>query len=74
MGLNKPGPAASFYAPIIILLLFIISAVISAILVLGRAGILFWEKRYKESFTLLGWTIGWGILYLALFIFILFMK
>jgi len=74
MSLNKPGPAAPFYAPIIMLLLFIISAVISALLVLGRSGILFWERRYKESFTLLGWTIVWGILYLLLFIVVLFMK
>ena len=49
---------AAFYAPIIMLLLFILSAVVSALLVLGESGILFWEKKYKESFTLLGWTVG----------------
>lgn len=59
-------------APIIMLLLFIISAVISSILVLGKAGILFWEKKYSEAFTLLGWTVGWGIFYLILLIVILF--
>jgi len=55
--------AATFYAPVILLLLFILSAVISALLVLGKAGILFWEKKYKQSFILLGWTTGWGFFY-----------
>jgi hypothetical protein len=65
---NLPNTTAQFYAPIIMLLLFIISAVISGLLVLGRAGFLFWEKKYKESFTLVGWTVGWGVLYLVLFV------
>lgn len=63
-----PEANAEFYAPIIMLILFIMSAVISALLVLGKAGILFWDKKYKESFTLLGWTIGWGFFYFGLFI------
>lgn len=52
-----------FFAPIIMLLLFIISAVISALLVLGRFGVLFWDKHYREAFTLLGWTLGWCFFY-----------
>lgn len=60
-----------FYAPIVMLLLFIMSAVISALLVLGRAGILFWEKRYREAFVLVCWTLGWGFFYFALFILML---
>jgi len=67
--LNSNVP--SFYGPILFLLLFIISAVISASLVLGKTGILFWEKKYKESFTLLGWTVGWCILYFVLFFIII---
>lgn len=62
---------AEFYAPIIMLLVFVLSAVISASLVLGRAGILFWDKKYKESFTLIGWTVFWGIIYLLLVLLIL---
>jgi hypothetical protein len=58
----------NFYVPIIFLLIFIISAVISALLFLGRAGYLFWEKHYKESFTLLGWTIGWVVLYFTVLV------
>lgn len=59
------GPSTSeFLAPIVFLLLFVISVVTCGFLVLAKAGLLFWEKRYKESFTLIGWTIGWSALYL----------
>jgi predicted membrane protein len=64
--------SAEFLAPIIMLLLFVISAVISALLVAGRAGVLFWEKKYKEAFTLISWTIGWGALYFLLFVTMLY--
>lgn len=57
-----------FYAPIIMLLTFTFSAVISSLLVLGRAGMLFWEKKYRESLILVAWTVGWGFLYLLLII------
>jgi len=63
-----------FYAPIIMLLLFVLSAVICASLFLARAGFLFWEKKYKQSFTLLGWTVGWGIFYLILFLTVFYLK
>ena len=52
-----------FYGPILALLLFVLSAVISALLVLGRAGVLFWNKDYRQAFTLLGWTLGWDLFY-----------
>jgi hypothetical protein len=63
-----------YMAPIIMLLLFIISAVISSILVLGKVGILFWEKKYSKAFTILAWTIGWGIFYLILLLTTLFIS
>jgi hypothetical protein len=59
---------AQFFAPVVMLLLFIVSAVISGLLVLGRAGYLFWEKKYKESFSLVGLTVGWIIVYSGIFI------
>ena len=67
-------PVTKFYAPIIMLLTFVISAVVSATLVLGRAGVYFWDKKYKEAFTLVGWTVGWGLLYFVLFVFLLFLS
>lgn len=66
--------SAQYMAPIIMLLLFIISAVISASLVLGKSGVLFWEKKYREAFTLLAWTIGWGIFYFLLLLTILYIS
>lgn len=59
---------SEFYAPIIMLTLFVISAIISATLVLGRAAVLFWEKRYKECFAIVLWTVIWGFVYLSIFL------
>ncbi|OGV92558.1 hypothetical protein A3B57_03955 [Microgenomates group bacterium RIFCSPLOWO2_01_FULL_47_10] len=67
---NLDNNSAQFFTPIIMLLLFSISAVICSLLVLSRSGILFWEKKYSQAFTLLGWTVGWSLLYLLLFILI----
>lgn len=65
------GPQVTLFGPILFLLLFIVSAVISATLFLGRSGYLFWEKRYKESFTLLGYTILWSLFYFSVVFIIL---
>jgi len=62
-----------YMAPILMLLLFIISAVISSSLVLGRAGVLFWENKFSEAFTLLAWTIGWGVFYFVLLLAVLYL-
>jgi hypothetical protein len=68
---NIPKESPEFYAPVIMLLLFIMSAVISATIVLGRVAVLFWDKHYKPAFTLLGWTLGWMVFYFLMFLFIL---
>lgn len=65
--LNKTG-AEDFFAPVIMLILFVMSAVISATLLLGRAAVLFWEKNYKSSFEIILWNVIWGFVYFALFI------
>lgn len=59
------------YAPIIMLLLFIISAVISGGIVLGKAGMLFTQRKRAEAYRLVGWTVGWGIVYFGLFVVLL---
>lgn len=58
------GKLDNYLGPVLFLLIFIVSAVISATIFLGRAGFLFWEKHYRESFTLLGWTVSWGLFYI----------
>lgn len=69
------GPAGSFLGPMAFLLLFVVSAIISGFLVLAKAGFLFWEKKYKEAFTLVLWTLTWAIFYLiAVFIFLFISK
>ncbi len=60
-----------FIAPVIMLLLFVISAVITSLLVLGKAGVLFWERNYNQAFILLAWTLGWGSMYLVALLVIL---
>ncbi|MBU1000444.1 hypothetical protein KKE78_03570 [Patescibacteria group bacterium] len=60
------GKMNNYFGPILLLLIFVLSATISALLVLGRAGFLFWEKRYNEAFPLLFWTISWISFYLFL--------
>ena len=64
---NFSKTTAAFYQPIVILLIFVLSAVVTSMTVLGRAGFLFWEKRYKEAITLIGWTVGWIFLYVFVF-------
>ena len=63
---------SEFYAPIIMLTLFVISAVISALLILGRAAILFWDKKYAECFKIIYWTVLWGFTYLIIFFLLLY--
>lgn len=68
------APVGSFLGPMAFLLLFVVSAIISGFLVLARAGFLFWEKRYTEAFTLVGWTLVWSVLYLIVVFLILFIS
>jgi hypothetical protein len=65
------NPSNQFFAPIIMLLFFILSAVITATVVLGYPAIYFWEKKYKACFTLLGFTVAWGLFYFVLFLLML---
>jgi len=60
--------SSEFLAPIIMLLLFVISAVMSSSIVLGSSAVLFWERKYSDAFSLVAWTVGWEIFYFALLI------
>lgn len=67
------GKINNYYGPILFLLIFVLSAVISSTLVLGRAGFLFWEKRYKEAFPLFFWTVAWIFFYLVCVFLLIFL-
>jgi len=57
---GKFGP---YVGPVLILVLLVLSVLICGVLTLWQSLYLFWEKRYKEAFTLLGWTICWIFIY-----------
>lgn len=71
---NFEGKVDEAFAPVIMGLLLVISATITGLLVLGRSGILFWEKKRAESLSLLGWTLFWCIAYLGAIIAALLIK
>jgi hypothetical protein len=51
-----------------ILLMFVTSAVISAGIVLGRAGQLYIQKKQPEAYKLVGLTVVWMLAYFILFV------
>ena len=59
-GNNLFGPPFTFLGPTLFLVLFIVSAVICALLALGHPFILFWEKKQtKEALRLIAYTAAW---------------
>ena len=60
------GKMSGYLAPVAFLLLFMISAVITGILVLGKPALLFYEGNKKEAIRLLLLTLGWLAFYLAI--------
>jgi len=63
-----PEDDNDMFAGIIFILLFVVSAVISAGIVLGRAGQLYFHKQQKPAYHLVGWTVGWTLAYFAMFV------
>jgi len=64
---NKPN---KFWAPVAFLLLFVLSAAITGLLVLGKPITLYLEDFKKEAIELFGYTIGWLAL-IAIVVFII---
>ena len=63
------GPMLSFLGPVLFLVLFVASALISALIVLGHPFILFWEKKQTiEALKLVVYTIAWLIFFILLII------
>lgn len=61
----------TFIIPVFMLLLFVISALITGLLVLGRPIHLYLSGSKKEAFTLLFFTIGWLAFFLVLVVIML---
>lgn len=65
------GTMSSFVGPTLFLILFVASALISALLVLGYPIILFWEKKQTtKALKLVAYTTAW-LAFFALFIVLL---
>ena len=58
------GPVQGFLGPVLFLVLFVASALISALLVLGYPFILFWEKKKTgKALRLVLYTTAWLIFF-----------
>lgn len=67
------GPPFTFLGPTLFLVLFVVSALISALIVLGYPFFLFWEKKKtSEALRLVFQTVGWLAAFVVLLIFLLF--
>ncbi|MBU3956678.1 hypothetical protein KKI19_00130 [Patescibacteria group bacterium] len=63
------GPMSTFLGPAFVLVLFVVSTLISALIVLGHPFILFWEKKQTiEALKLVVYTIAWLIFFILLII------
>jgi hypothetical protein len=61
----------SFVSPIVFLLLFVISALISGLLILAKPAMLFMEGSRKEAVNMLIYTLGFLILFFFIAVFFL---
>ena len=53
------GDIKNFFGPVLVLLLFVLSATIVGTLVLGRPALLYFNGSKGEAFKFLGYTIMW---------------
>jgi hypothetical protein len=53
------GKPDSFLAPVIVLMLLVLSAAISGALVLGRPLLMYLDGKKKEAMELFGYILGW---------------
>lgn len=58
------GKVDLYLGPVMLLTLFVVSALISALIVLGYPFIIFWEeKKTRKALKLVGYTIFWLIFF-----------
>ena len=53
------GQFKNFTGPVLILLLFVLSATVVGTLVLGRPALLYLNGQKTEALKFFGWTVGW---------------
>lgn len=53
------GSAKTLLVPVVILLLFVLSAAVAGALVLGRPIMLYFDGQKKEAVKMFIWTVGW---------------
>lgn len=68
------GKPTNFLTPLFVLLLFIISASITGLLVLGKPIHLYLNGLKKEAFTLLFATLAWLVFFLIVVVIVLLSK
>ncbi|MFH1326184.1 MAG: hypothetical protein ABIH48_01820 [Candidatus Falkowbacteria bacterium] len=61
-GENLFGKMTNIMGPAMMLMLFIVSALITSLLVFGRPIYLYFDGQKKEGAQLLFWTVGWLVL------------
>ncbi len=60
------GEAPSFIAPLFMLLLFVVSACITGLLVLGKPILMYLNNQRREAIVLFSVTLSWLVLFLAI--------
>jgi hypothetical protein len=65
------GKVSGFLAPFFILLLFVVSASITGLLVLGKPILLYLDGFKKEAVRFLTCTLGWLILFVFIIVFVM---
>lgn len=60
------GKSDTFWTPVLVLMLFVVSAVVTGSLVLGRPIYLYLDNQKKEAVKFLIFTIGWLFIFMLL--------
>ncbi len=68
------GKASSFLMPLLLLLLFVVSASVTGLLVLGKPIHLYLSGLKKEAFTLLFATLGWLVVFFIAIVIVLLLQ
>ncbi len=56
----------NFWTPVLVLMLFVVSAAITGSIVLGKPILLYLDGQKKEGILFLGYTIGWLFIFMLL--------